>query len=702
MDCKRVAGEYRWVGWTREVVVIERDHPKRIADNGPREWTVARCVLCHGRKTARENRKGEAPVTSSGKGQKRGKRPSNAPSSSVWGWRLVGAVFLAVALWLWVRDLSAPSFRAPGSPQAPNMVPVLLFACVVAAVAVGHTLWRLRRAKRNERLLRLADRLAKETHTDPSQVRVHARRWAHGSPVSASFTYGPYFDDVEGSVDRERVERLIRSKIAVPLVVSWDPPNDTVTWVPQGPPSETVPAPVPTQHLALQMNVEQAVTAGIKGSRVEWGNTDAIGPKSFTVHYPATYPDDDDAARQALLERVMAKTDLRWRPTWRTVENFVRFDRRPKMPSMIPNPILPVDADTWKIPIGTDDGGDEVVWDMHAAPHALVVGPTKSGKTVLLRSIMVDATLLGFTVFGVDPKRIELSTLRDWPGVRKVATAIEEMLALVAALADEMEARYAALEAGDVTEDDLAPILVVLDEMAEFTRKANAWWKENKPRNGTGSEHPVIERFRSMAALGRSGRIHLVVATQRPDARFLGGEARDNFGFRIALGPLSRDGALMVFGSADVGRDVPRSVKGRATVDCDGKITEVQAYFTPNPRDHTDADRRHLGMLVKAATDRGAGVDKPLAAVSLKRLIGAATGRARGGTATAAVWESVAVSALTAGDVVQVDENGSMVEVTVTDVIGDSDEFEVSYRRVDGSESVLVVDRDRAFARRVD
>jgi S-DNA-T family DNA segregation ATPase FtsK/SpoIIIE len=165
------------------------------------------------------------------------------------------------------------------------------------------------------------------------------------------------------------------------------------------------------------------------------------------------------------------------------------------------------------------------------------------------------------------------------------------MLAAVEDTWQDMEDRYQALEADPGA--PLRPILLVLDEAHEWIERANQGWRNGgkQAAKGTGNEHPVVDKWRSIARLGRTARVHLVVGVQRPDAAFFGGAARANFGSRIACGRMKApEDARMMFGDASYGRDVPQSAKGRATAQIgDAEPVEVQVFWTPAPQRVTQA-----------------------------------------------------------------------------------------------------------------
>ena len=83
------------------------------------------------------------------------------------------------------------------------------------------------------------------------------------------------------------------------------------------------------------------------------------------------------------------------------------------------------------------------------------------------------------------------------------------------------------------------PLLLVLDESADLL-------------GGVGLTKPEVQRVRdAVGVLVRQGRacgIHVVASFTRPDTDAVPGAVRDQFGARVALGPLSPDGARMLFG----------------------------------------------------------------------------------------------------------------------------------------------------------
>ncbi len=205
-------------------------------------------------------------------------------------------------------------------------------------------------------------------------------------------------------------------------------------------------------------------------------------------------------------------------------------------------------------------------------------------NTVTITGVVMEAAARGWPVWMCDPKTVEFIGLRRWPNVQIVATSVADMVVVILRAQQEMERRYAMVEAEQADDDEFEPLILVLDEYRDFMAMVTAWWQSIKQR-GMPTKCPVFEAVGSLARKGRTARIHVVMGTQRPDAEFLGGEMRDNFASRMSLGRLSPQGAMMMFEAPYIGVSVPRGVPGRGTaVDDDDVPVEVQGFWTPDPR----------------------------------------------------------------------------------------------------------------------
>ena len=65
---------------------------------------------------------------------------------------------------------------------------------------------------------------------------------------------------------------------------------------------------------------------------------------------------------------------------------------------------------------------------------------------------------------------------------------------------------------------------------------------------GTKENAAVLNKLKQIVMLGRQAGFFLILACQRPDAKYLGDGIRDQFNFRVALGRMSEMGYGMMFG----------------------------------------------------------------------------------------------------------------------------------------------------------
>ncbi len=203
-------------------------------------------------------------------------------------------------------------------------------------------------------------------------------------------------------------------------------------------------------------------------------------------------------------------------------------------------------------PLGMRVDG-RVLWADLAEPamtSVLIGGTSGSGKSVLLRSAVVGLLLCApqdsvrFTL--IDPKRVtftDLACLNALEEGRVLCDADEAMEALSGAV-DEMERRYGLMEEARVSHltdynaasrERLRRRVVIVDEYADLmTHKETA----------KDLEH-FIQRI---CQKGRAAGFHLLLATQRPDAKVVTGVVKANLQLRVALKVASRSNSQIILG----------------------------------------------------------------------------------------------------------------------------------------------------------
>ncbi len=282
----------------------------------------------------------------------------------------------------------------------------------------------------------------------------------------------------------------------------------------------------------------------------------------------------------------------RWRAQWDMEGDRVTFEVRPTLPESVWIPALPLpDEDPLsnyravEVPYGVDEDGEVMTWRPAVSPQWLLTGGTGSGKTSTTHAILARITQYGWPVWIADGKGVEFLGFRDWPNVQIVASRIEQQVAVIRRAWELMEYRYQLVVDGMARSEDFEPLIVFIDEFTDLKANLLTWYTEIKVK-GDPTKPPTLGEIGSIARKGRTSRVHMVLAMQRPDAEILTGEARENFGQRTSMGPLSPEGAQMMWNNPVTGVTLPRGRIGRAIgLNSDGVPVEMQCYRVPDPKD---------------------------------------------------------------------------------------------------------------------
>lgn len=523
-----------------------------------------------------------------------GPATSVAAHSTRWrSWRS-GAFYLALAgavgyafLTILEREIEA------------MLLVVAVVVCVVAVCVLGY---------RSDRRADVLDALLVALRpVTGAETTLRVSKWSGRVPGRLKIRYSPLAAD--DSPDwHGRVVEILQRRLTKAFTVSAHDQRRRLLVV-----SQSTTASDDTDEQEVE-NRARAIIPKLLGAATLSVDVDADGKlQEITAKHSAGVRVAADGYRLRVERAVSTMLPGRWKAYWNLTADQVTFRLRPTFPTIVPHPIEPLDAhNLYKLPAGIDEDGRPVRWDLTAGgPHLLVSGKTGKGKTVLINGLVMEATRRGWPVWVADPKRIEFLGLRSWHNVQLVATSVVDILVMLKCAHDLMEERYAQIEIG-TDESEFEPLIVVVDEYRNLTRQIDAWWAEVRAgTKGLPAKCPAYNWLPALAEKARSARIHLLVGTQRPDAAFLSEGLRDNFDTRFSLGPLSPQGALMMWEAPYLGVAVPRNARGRGTARLeDESIDEVQVYWTPDPRrTSSDADlqileelrpprRTHPGLLV--------------------------------------------------------------------------------------------------------
>lgn len=321
-----------------------------------------------------------------------------------------------------------------------------------------------------------------------------------------------------------------------------------------------------------------------------WGYVDISGwtrlydPQTTTVLFPAKYRSDDPRNRAAFETHFNGTVSGHhtWEYSWEPSANRVVCTPVPFIQEAYDYPFP--DKHPWnEFPLGMASGGVEAVWNVSVFPHCLVAGTTGSGKSVTQGTILLHALQSPeWRVVLVDPKRVELTVYRDHPNVLRVATELEDSLALIEQIEQEMQSRYIRMGQAGVKhfkslETPPPAVLLMVDETFQLLSPTGIKSEEGKAQDEMKARIGIL--LSDIARLGRASGIHMILATQRPDAKVLPGELKANLDARIAQGRMDTTPSLMTLDS-DAATKIP-PIKGRAVLRTGSETTEFQAYFLP-------------------------------------------------------------------------------------------------------------------------
>jgi DNA segregation ATPase FtsK/SpoIIIE, S-DNA-T family len=157
--------------------------------------------------------------------------------------------------------------------------------------------------------------------------------------------------------------------------------------------------------------------------------------------------------------------------------------------------------------------------------HVLVAGTTGSGKTELMRTLILSLALTNrqskLQIALIDPKRRGFAPLAGLPHViNDVASSREAIGALLFKLTSEMERR-------DHDGISSPHIVIVVDELLDVLAM------EGLAGGGRGTGKDIEAALTRIAQRGREAGLHLVAGAQKPSAAVIGPMLKANFPTRL-------------------------------------------------------------------------------------------------------------------------------------------------------------------------
>ncbi len=221
--------------------------------------------------------------------------------------------------------------------------------------------------------------------------------------------------------------------------------------------------------------------------------------------------------------------------------------------------------------------GANIKVNLSKIPHILLGGSTGSGKSVLLKLLLMQAIKKNCIVSIADFKG-GVDYPKVWHDKCRLCFDEDELIPLLTELVDELEWRKTVFrETGCAnldmynkqTGNNLQRHIFACDEVAEILDKTGLSKEQKEKVSLIESKLSVIARQ------GRAFGIHLILATQRPDATIISGQIRNNIDCRVC-GRADNVLSQIILDSTAAADQIPKDAAGRFMLH-DGTV--FQAYI---------------------------------------------------------------------------------------------------------------------------
>ncbi|MCB7512574.1 FtsK/SpoIIIE domain-containing protein [Intestinimonas butyriciproducens] len=210
-------------------------------------------------------------------------------------------------------------------------------------------------------------------------------------------------------------------------------------------------------------------------------------------------------------------------------------------------------------------------------PHILLGGSTGSGKSVLLKLLLMQALRKGAEVYIADFKG-GVDFPKVWRQKCHMCFREDTLLYVLGQLVAVLEARKGWLEeAGckdldafnEATGEGLPRLVFGCDEVAEVLDRTG------RSKGDKELLAQIESRLATIARLGRAFGIHLILATQRPDATIIPGQIKNNLDFRVC-GRADNILSQIILDNTSAAEQIPKDARGRFIL---GDGTVFQGYL---------------------------------------------------------------------------------------------------------------------------
>lgn len=305
---------------------------------------------------------------------------------------------------------------------------------------------------------------------------------------------------------------------------------------------------------------------------------DKVNPRLTVWEFdPCGIPLGEWEDKQARIETALDITIAKM--TWAEGRKLIRVHAVPAKsdyPALLPWNDKYLPPESFVLVLGESLTGAVTV-NLTNIPHILLGGSTGSGKSVLLKLLLMQSLRKGAEVYIADFKG-GVDFPKVWHNKCRICFTEEDLLYTLGQLVTVLEYRKGRLaETGckdldtynEVTGESFHRIVFACDEVAEMLDKTGRS-KESKEVLAQ-----IENKLATLSRLGRAFGIHLILATQRPDANILPGQIKTNLDFRVC-GRADNVLSQIILDNTNAADQISKDARGRFIT---GDGTVFQAYM---------------------------------------------------------------------------------------------------------------------------